>query len=390
MLRFLTAGESHGKSLAGILEGLPGGLAVDKDFINLQLYRRQLGYGRGERMQIEKDRIDILSGVRHGKTIGSPVHFLIENKDWVKWQLPMSDEAVPEGTDTRPVRRPRPGHADLAGVLKYQTHDVRNILERASARETAARVAVGSFCLLLLGHFGIRIGSHCLAVGSEQVAENFKCVPGPDILELDPESPLRCADPGATGRMMEAIDKARESGDTLGGVFEVVAVRVPPGLGSHIQWDRRLDGRIAQAMMSIPAAKGVEIGTAYEGARKPGSCVHDEIFYDSGQRRFYHTSNRAGGVEGGISNGEDVRVRVHMKPIPTLRKPLKSIDIHSKEPSEAAFERSDCCVVPAAGVVAEAMLGYVIADAFLEKIGGDSIQEIEGKYSHYMHLLEEF
>ena len=390
MLRFMTAGESHGKALTAILEGLPGGLAVDKDFINRQLYRRQLGYGRGERMKIEQDRIEILSGIRHGETLGSPISFLIENKDWVQWQIPMSDDPVPEAADTRSVVRPRPGHADLPGILKYQTRDVRNILERASARETASRVAAGAFCRLLLMHFGIHIGSHVLAVGNVLVPEEFEGIPCKDILKLDPEAPIRCADSDAAQRMMAAIDAARESGDTLGGVLEAVAVSVPPGLGSHVQWDRKLDGRIAQAMMSIPAAKGVEIGSAVRGAGHPGSAVHDEIFYDDRKRRFYHETNRAGGVEGGISNGEDIRVRVHMKPIPTLRKPLRSVDLNTKQASEAAFERSDTCVLPAAGIVAESMLGFILADAFMEKFGGDSIWEMEGNYANYMHLLDEF
>ncbi|MBN2317780.1 MAG: chorismate synthase [Acidobacteria bacterium] len=390
MLRFMTAGESHGRSLAGILEGLPGGLAVDRDFINFQLYRRQLGFGRGERMKIERDRIEIISGIRHGKTLGSPISFLIENRDWVKWQLPMSADPVPEGTDVMSVMQPRPGHADLAGILKYQTGDIRDILERASARETASRVAAGAFCRTMLMHFGIRIGSHVIAVGNEHVAERFEDLKGTEILDIDPESPVRCADSDAAGRMMAAISAAKESGDTLGGVFEAVAVGVPPGLGSHIQWDRKLDGRIAQAMMSIPAAKGVEIGTAFAGAQSSGSAVHDAIIYDARKRRFYHETNRAGGVEGGISNGEDIRVRVHMKPIPTLRKPLKSVNIENKQETAAAFERSDTCVVPAAGVVAESMLSYILADVFLEKFGGDSIREIEGNFKNYINLLEEF
>jgi chorismate synthase len=390
MLRYMTAGESHGKTLAGILEGMPCGLEIDKNYINFQLYRRQLGFGRGERMKIERDRIDILSGIRHGKTLGSPISFLIQNRDWVKWQLPMSPDPVPDGTDILSVTQPRPGHADLAGALKYLTGDVRNILERASARETASRVAAGAFCRILLMHFGIRIGSHVIAIGNERVAGKFEDLKGAVILDIDPESPVRCADSAAAGRMMTAISASKESGDTLGGELEAVAVGVPVGLGSHIQWDRRLDGRIAQAMMSIPAAKGVEIGAASAGAKQSGSSVHDEIFYDAGRRRFYHKSNRAGGIEGGISNGEDIRVKVYMKPIPTLRKPLKSVNIDSKQASDAAFERSDTCVVPAAGVVAESMLSYVLADAFMEKFGGDSIREIEGNYKNYMRLLEEY
>jgi len=390
MLRFMTAGESHGKSTAGILDGLPFGLAVDEEFVNLQLHRRQLGFGRGDRMAIEKDRIQILSGLRHGKTLGSPVSFLIGNRDWVKWQVPMSAEPVPEGSDIKSVTRPRPGHADLAGILKYQTNDARDILERASARETAPRVAAGSFCRILLMHFGIKVASHVIAIGTERVSSELERITGADILNIDPESPVRCADDAAAERMMAAIRASGESGDTLGGVVEAVAVSVPPGLGSHVQWDRRLDGRIAQAMVSIPSAKGVEIGSAVTSAGHSGSAVHDEIFYDARKRRFYHETNRAGGIEGGISNGEDIRVRVHLKPIPTLRKPLRSVEIEDKKASSAAFERSDTCVVPAAGVVAESMLAYVLADAFLEKFGSDSILEIESNYKNYMRLLEGF
>jgi chorismate synthase len=390
MLRFMTAGESHGKSLAGILEGLPGGMAVDKDLINLHLYRRQLGYGRGERMKIERDQIEILSGIRHGKTLGSPVCFLIRNKDWVKWQSSMNEAPIYEGTNTNAVVRARPGHADLPGILKYQTRDIRNVLERASARETASRVAMGSFCRILLMRFGIQIGSHVLSVGTERVAREFEDTECTNIIKLDPESPMRCVDSDAAQRMMAAIDSAKENGDTLGGVLEAVAVSIPPGLGSHVQWDRKLDGRIAQAMMSIPAAKGVEIGAAVGGTRHPGSVVQDEIFYNDSRSRFYRKTNMAGGMEGGISNGEAIRVRVHMKPIPTLRKPLQSVDIDTKEAVEAAFERSDTCVVPAAGIVAESMLAFVVADAFLEKFGGDSIREIEGNYANYKRLLDEF
>jgi len=390
MLRLLTAGESHGISLAGILEGLPGGLEVDKDFINLQLRRRQLGHGRGERMKIEQDRIEILSGIRHGKTLGSPVSFLIENKDWPSWKVPMSDEPVSPETDKRTIDRPRPGHADLAGALKYQTHDVRNILERASARETASRVAAGSFSRLLLRHFGIQIGSHVLAIGKVRIPEEIENTRAEEILNLDAESSIRCLDTDSTNKMIQEIDAARVSGDTVGGIVEIVATCVPQGLGSHIQWDRKLDGRIAQAMMSIPAAKGVEIGNAFSCSQEPGSRVHDEIFYNSQTKRFYHETNRAGGIEGGITNGEDLRIRLYMKPIPTLRKPLGSVNVHSKERFEAVFERSDTCVVPAAGVVAESMLGYVLADIFLEKFGGDSVEEIEGNYANYVRMLDEF
>ncbi len=390
MLRFVTSGESHGKCLSGILEGLPSGLAVDVEFVNLQLRRRQLGYGRGGRMQIEKDRIDITGGVRHGRTLGSPVAFTIWNKDWDHWHTAMSPDPVADGANLRPVTRPRPGHVDLAGALKHQTHDIRDVLERASARETAARVAAGAFCRLLLGHFDIRIGSHVLSIGGERVGEEFECLPGDRILAVDADSPLRCADPEAAKRMIASIDAAKAAGDTLGGVLETVALSVPPGLGSHTQWDRKLDGQIAQALMSIPAAKAVEIGEGIAAAKLAGTAVHDEILYSEERHRFYRRTNRAGGLEAGVTNGEDVRARVFMKPIPTLRKPLMSVDVHTKQPFEAAFERSDTCVVPAAAVIAEAMLAIVLARAFLEKFGGDSIVEVEANYANYQRLLDAY
>jgi chorismate synthase len=305
MLRFLTAGESHGKCLIGILEGLPRGIAVDIDFINLQLHRRQLGYGRGGRMQIEQDKVEILSGVRQGMAMGSPISFSVQNKDYDQWAIPMSIDRTAEGSDLRPVSRPRPGHADLAGALKYQTHDIRDVLERASARETAARVAGGAFCRQLLSHFGTRIGSHVVAIGKERVSAEFEALESKTILELS-SSPQRCADRDAEKRMMALIDKKAAAGDTLGGIVEVVASPVPPGLGSHIQWDRRLDGQIAQAMMSIPSAKVVEIGSGIEGARNTGSAVHDEIFYDARTKRFRRKTNRAGGR--GVSATEPTSV----------------------------------------------------------------------------------
>ncbi len=390
MLRFLTAGESHGKGLVGLIEGLPHGLAVDIDFINLQLRRRQLGYGRGNRMKIESDRIEIMSGVRHGVTLGSPISFIVHNKDWSQWEIAMSAERVPADSNIHSVFCPRPGHADLAGALKYQIQDVRDVFERASARETAARVAAGAFSLLLLKHFGIQIGSHVVAVGRERIAEEYDHLACEEIFKLDPNSAMRCADPDAERRMMEYINEAQRAGNTLGGIVEVVAASVPPGLGSHIQWDRRLDALIAQAMMSIPAAKAVEIGSGISSAESPGAIVHDEIFYDSKKRRFYRKTNRAGGVEGGISNGSDIRARIHMKPIPTLPQPLRSVDLRSKQVFEAAVERSDTCVVPAAGVIAEAMLGLVIACAFLDKFGGDSIKEMESNYANFMRFLDEY
>jgi chorismate synthase len=390
MLRFLTAGESHGRRLIGVLEGLPRGLSVDSEFINFQLHRRQLGYGRGGRMEIERDQIEILSGVRQGWTLGSPISFAIQNKDFDRWRIPMSVEPAPEGSDIQSVTRPRPGHADLAGAMKFQTYDIRDVLERASARETATRVAGGAFCGILLALFGTHIGSHVVAIGRERISEEFEKLSCEKILALDAESPVHCADPDAEKRMKALIDEAKEYGDSLGGSVEVIACPVLPGLGSHIQWDRKLDGQIAQAMMSIPSVKAVEIGSGIAAAQSPGSMVHDEIFYDSHAKRFFRKTNRAGGVEGGISNGADIRVRVYLKPIPTLRAPLSSVDIISKQPSDAVVERSDTCVVPAAGVIAEAMLGVVLASAFLEKFGGDSIKEVEGNYANYFRLLQEY
>lgn len=390
MLRFLSAGESHGVCLIGILEGLPSNLSINTAYINSQLHRRQLGYGRGDRMSIEKDAVRITSGVRHGLTIGSPVSFIVENKDWEKWRIPMSAEPVPEGSDIRPVELPRPGHADLAGALKFQTYDIRNILERASARETAVRVAAGAFCRLFLGNFGIQIGSHTIAIGRERVSKEYDNLESEKIFRLDPESPLRCADPDAEKRMIALIDEIAKEEDTLGGITEIVANPIPPGLGSHTQWDRRLDGQIAQAMMSIPAVKAIEIGMGITCAQKIGSDVHDEILYHPLKKRFYRDTNRAGGMEGGISNGEDIRVRVYLKPIPTLRKALGSVSLRTRKPSKAAVERSDTCVVPAAGVIAEAMLAIVLAGAFLEKYGGDSMKEVETNYAGFLRMLEQY
>jgi chorismate synthase len=390
MLRFITAGESHGKCLTGVLEGLPAGLPVDKDFIDMQLQRRQIGYGRGARMKIEKDEIEITAGVRFGKTLGSPVCFVIHNRDWQNWEGIMTAAPVTDGAEKRSVTRPRPGHVDLAGALKYHTYDARDVLERASARETATRVSGGAFCQLLLRSFGIRIGSHVVAVGSERVSGAFADLSAEKVLGIDPLSPVRCADPAAEERMKTLIDQAKQAGDTLGGIIEVLACSVPPGIGTHTQWDRRLDGRLAQAMMSIPAAKGVEIGAGVEGASRPGSQVHDEIFYDQEARRFYRNTNRAGGIEAGITNGSDLRVRVYMKPIPTLRKALMSVDLRTKEAFKAQFERSDTCVVPAAAVIAEAMLAIVLSEAFLEKFGGDTIEETRTNLSGYMRALAEY
>jgi len=393
MFRFYTAGESHGKGLIGFLEGLPAGLEIDRKLIDRQLYRRQLGYGRGGRMTIESDHVEIFSGVRHGRTLGSSISFLIVNKDWENWQIPMSCDPVPDGANLRNVTRPRPGHADLPGALKFQTHDMRDILERASARETAARVAGGAFARILLEYFGIRVASHVLAIGGEQVAAGYESLLFEDIAAAENEAEeayLRCVDREAAARMIALIDEAGRTGDTLGGIVEIAAAGVPPGLGSHVQWDRRLDGHLAQALMSIPSVKAVEIGDGVAVARKPGSQAHDAILYDAAARRFRHETNRAGGMEGGISNGEEVRARIYIKPIPTLRKPLVSVDVCSKQASDAAVERGDICAVPAAGVVGEAMLALELCGAFLEKFGGDSIDETCENYNRFMERMRSF
>jgi chorismate synthase len=341
-------------------------------------------------MRIENDSIEITSGIRHGKTLGSPISFTISNRDWENWRETMSPEHVPETSVSESLTRPRPGHVDLAGSLKFQTYDIRNVLERASARETAARVAVGAICRLLLEKFDIPVASHVLAVGSAAAADTYEGLSIAEIIGIDPESPVRCADREAEKRMMALIDEARKNGDSLGGIVEVVAGRVPIGLGSHGQWDLRLDGQLAQAFMSIPSAKAVEIGEGVAASRRFGSDVHDEIFYDSERRRFYRKTNRAGGLEGGITNGSELRIRIYLKPIPTLRKPLRSVDLQSKETYKASLERSDTCVVPAAGVIAEAMLGFILARAFLEKFGGDSIAEIEANFANYLKMVEQF
>ena len=381
MLRFLTAGESHGQALVVTVDGMPAGLQLDIDALNLQLRRRQGGYGRGRRMQIESDRAEVLSGVRHGVTTGAPIALLIRNRDWVNWQQTMYVEAVkPEGAtgaENRPdVTRPRPGHADLAGAIKYGHSDIRDVLERASARETAARVAAGSLARQLLGRFGVRIASHVSAIGGVALPGN-RLVAFDEAMAL-PDDPLRCADAQLQQHMIAAIDAAKEAGDTLGGAFEVIATGVPPGLGSYVQWDRKLDGRLAQAMMCIHAIKAVGIGIGPEVAFRPGSRVHDEILPPPHDADLpVRPSNNAGGLEGGVTNGQDLRVSGFMKPIATLMKPLRSVDLNTLQDAPAAIERSDVCAVPAAAVVGEAMVSFVLADAFLEKFGGDSIDEIE-------------
>ncbi len=391
MLRFQTAGESHGQGLVAILSGLPAGLRVDFQFVNRELKRRMGGYGRGGRMKIESDTVQFLSGVRHGETIGSPIAALIENRDWVNWREAMAVEDSPAASEHyKPLDSPRPGHADLAGCLKFNLPDARYVLERASARETAARVALGALAKLFLREFGIEVASHVVAVG--RVALPHHEIAFDAILALrDREDPvLNCADPETEARMREEVDRAIRERDSVGGIFEVVAHGVPPGLGSCAQWDERLDGQLAQAVMSIQAVKGVEVGDAVESAARFGSGVHDEIGYDRGARRFTRRSNRAGGIEGGMSNGEDIVVRGHLKPISTLRRPLESVDFRTREPVKAAYERSDVCVVPAAGVAGEAMVALILARAFLEKFGGDSMGETRRNFEGFCNQVRAF
>ncbi len=419
--RFTTAGESHGKALVAIVEGVPAGLTIDINAINHELWRRQQGYGRGGRMKIETDTVEILSGIRHGKTLGSPIALTIENKDFVHWQDVMSSEALEtEPKNPRTLTRPRPGHADLAGGQKYQTRDLRDILERASARETAARVACGAIAKQLLSAFGVDIKSHVIKLGHVQVVPLLRT--WDEIAAIPADSPLNCADELSQKDMIKLIDKAKTDGDTLGGIFEVVAKGLPVGLGSHTSWDEKLDGRIARAVMSIHAIKAVEIGEGVANAGRRGSEVHDEIFYEeqsavSSQQseradvqkparskgeldssliphpsslRFVRRTNRAGGLEGGITNGEELRVRGYMKPISTLRKPLHSVDIDTKTENLAAFERSDITAVPAAGVIGEAMLAIVLANSMREKFGGDSMDEMRRNYDSYLASLAEY
>lgn len=377
MLRFLTAGESHGPTLVVIVDGVPAGLALDLPRLDAALRRRQGGYGRGRRMAIESDAARVVGGVRRGVTTGAPVAIEIANRDWVNWQKTMHVE--PEMPDTATgasraaVVRPRPGHADLAGALKYEHDDVRDVLERASARETAARVAAGGVAQQVLEAVGVRVTSHVLAIGDVGLPAD-RVVTCAEAMALAPDAPLRCVDGAIEAAMMAGIDRAKADGDTLGGTFEVIATGVPVGLGSYVQWDRRLDGRLAQAVMSIPAIKSVGIGLGATGAMRPGSRVHDEILPpDASGERPLRPTNRAGGLEGGVTNGEDVRVTGHMKPIATLMQPLRSIDLTTMATAPAAIERSDVCAVPAAAVVAEAMVALVLADALLERFGGDSM-----------------
>ena len=390
MLRFETAGESHGQCLVATLTGLPAGVPVSVAAVNRELWRRQQGYGRGGRMKIETDEVGVVAGVRHSRTIGSPIALLIRNRDWQNWTdaLPVEDTEGAEGK-RKPVTRPRPGHADLAGALKYDFRDARYILERASARETTARVAAGAIAKAFLGEFGIHVLSHVVAVGPVKLPRSASW---DELVALSQRAEvlLGCVDDQVEQQMKAVVDEAYRTGETLGGVFEVVAHVVPPGLGSHITWDSRLDGRLAQAVVSIQAVKGVEIGSAVESAANPGSTVQDTIHYDREQRRFTRGSNRAGGIEGGITNGEDVVVRGFLKPISTLRRPLESVDFVTREPALATYERSDVCVVPAAGVIGEAMVALVLAQAMLEKFGGDSLAETRRNFEGYMQQVRDF
>ena len=381
MIRFLTAGESHGQGLVVIVEGVPAGLTLSEEYIGVQMARRQRGHGRGARMQIEKDWAHVVSGVRHGLTLGSPIAMTIENKDWANWSQVMSVEPVEE--EVKRVTRIRPGHADLPGAMKYGYNDVRNVLERASARETAARVAAGAVARRLLEEFGLSFHSHSLSIGG--VWANYGGEVDWDRVEV---SPVRCADPEAEPRMMAIIDEAKEAGDTVGGVVEVVVDGVPIGLGSHIQWDRKLDGRIAQALMSIHACKGVSIGDGWEAVNQRGSQVHDVIEpVINPSRPWRRKTNRSGGTEGGMTSGMPLVARFAIKPISTLRDPLPSVDLDTGEVVQAHYERSDVCQVPPAGVVGEAMVALVLADAFVEKFGGDSVEETRRNYHGYLKTV---
>jgi chorismate synthase len=393
MVRFLTAGESHGRALVVILEGIPAGLPIDPARINHELRRRQGGYGRGRRMAIESDAADVLSGVRRGETIGGPIAMTIQNRDWTNWQHTMSVDAEPApdagGAKRAAVTRPRPGHADLAGVAKFDRADVRDILERASARETAARVAAGAIARQLLAASGIRVTSHVFAVGAARLADDVVVTFEQAAATAD-DAPFRCVDADVEARMIAEVDAARAAGDTRGGAFEVIATGVPPGLGSYTQWDRKLDGVLAQAMMSIPAIKAVGIGLGPAVAFRPGSRVHDEIVPDAAATRstgVARPTNNAGGLEGGVTNGEDLRVSAWMKPISTLMKPLRSVDLSTMSESPAAIERSDVCAVPAAAVVGEAMVSLVLAGALVEKFGGDSMAELRRAMTAADHAL---
>lgn len=386
---FTTAGESHGRALVATIEGLPAGLPVNIDFVNHELWRRQQGYGRGGRMKIETDTVQILTGVRHGETLGSPIAIMVENRDFKNWQEVMAVEALAQPPERdRKVIRPRPGHADLVGGMKYDRRDLRDILERASARETTMRVAVGAFAKMLLREFDTLLASHVIALGEITLAGNE--IAWDAIKAIYDDDVLRVADKDIEKIMVERIDQAAQEGDTLGGVFEVVAKGCVPGLGSHTSWSAKLDGQLAQAVMSIHAVKAVEIGEGVMNALKPGSQVHDEIIYNPDGRSFNRTSNRAGGTEGGMTNGEELRVRGYLKPIATLKKRLRSVHIETKEPMESDFERSDVTAVPAAGVIGEAMVAITLARVMREKFGGDSLREMQRNFAGYQQQIAEY
>lgn len=390
MLRFETAGESHGECLVATLTGLPSGVPISLERVNRELWRRQQGFGRGGRMKIETDSAHLVSGVRHSKTIGAPIAMIIQNRDWKNWTdvLPVEDFPGSEEKKKK-VLRPRPGHADLAGAIKYDFPDARYILERASARETTARVAVGALCKELLREFGITVLSHVIQVGTARLRRPATWNELEALAARD-EVLLGCVDPQAEAEMKSVVDEAYRTGDTVGGVFEVVAHGVPVGLGSHIAWDTRLDGKLAQAIVSMQAVKGVEIGFAAEGAEYFGSKVQDAIHYNKQEREFYRGANRAGGLEGGITNGQDILVRGLLKPISTLRRPLESVDLLTRDPEKAAYERSDVAVVPAAGVIGEAMVSIVLAQALLDKFGGDSLRETRRNYDNYLDQVHNY
>jgi chorismate synthase len=390
MFRFVTAGESHGQALIAWISGVPVGVPIDFEFVQRELHRRQLGYGRGGRQKIEKDRVEFLSGVRHGQTIGAPIALRIENRDWANWEKALSVEKLPESENAeRRLTAPRPGHADLAGSMKFNLHDARYILERASARETAARVAAGTIAKLLLRQFECEVLSHVIAVGKARLPRAAVWTEIQAVCE-NLDSPLRCVDAETEAQMKSEVDVVHRAGNTVGGIFEVVAHNVVTGLGSHAQWDEKLDARLAQAVMSIQAVKGVEIGAGIAAATSYGSEVMDEIGYDQAAKQFTRASNRAGGLEGGITNGQDVIVRGYLKPISTLRTPLGTVDMVTKQPISAAYERSDVCVVPAGGIAGEAMVSIVLAQAMIEKFGGDSIGEMRRNFDRYLRQLKEF
>ncbi|MDO8547645.1 MAG: chorismate synthase [Nitrospirales bacterium] len=386
MLRYLNGGESHGKGLIAVLEGIPSGLPLTADDINRDLSRRQKGYGRGGRMRIEQDRVDFWSGVRKGSTLGTPITLHVSNRDWENWKDIMSPEPGPPVTE-KVVTCPRPGHADLVGAIKYNHHDIRNVLEKASARETAIRVAVGGVAKRLLAEFGMQVYSYTVEIGG--VKASTEGLTTEQAFQQAEASDVRCPDAKSSALMVERIREAKHKGDTLGGIFEVIVTNPPLGLGSYAQWDRRLTGRLAMALMSIQAMKGVEVGMGFEAARRFGSEVHDEIFYDQ-KAGFIRGGNNAGGLEGGITNGQPIVLRTAMKPIATLYTPKKSVDIQTKEPVEATIERSDICTVPAAGVVGEAVVAYELAAAMVEKFGGDTLDEMRRNYDSYQAYVKQF